>query len=116
MAEIPEELRAQRGPKALGMWEDGAWGDLVRKGKYEDERFDEELVGACKRLLERWNPHPPPRWVTCIPSRRNPELVPALARRVADVLGLPFREAIVAEGPACRAEEDGERSSEGTES
>ena len=94
---IPDELQAQEG-RALGMWEDGVWGDLVRKGKYEDKRFDEELVGACKRLLERWNPDPPPRWVTCIPSRRNPDLVPALARRVADVLGLPFREAIVAEG------------------
>lgn len=94
---IPEEMQAREG-RALGMWEDGVWGDLVRKGKYEDERFDDELVEACKRLVGRWNPDPPPRWVTCIPSRRNPDLVPALARRVADVLGLPFREAIVAEG------------------
>lgn len=94
---IPEEMQAQEG-RALGMWEDGAWGDLVRKGKYKDKRFDDELVGACKRLLGRWNPDPAPRWVTCIPSRRNPALVPALARRVADVLDLPFRDAIVAEG------------------
>lgn len=94
---IPEELQAREG-RALGMWEDGVWGDLVRKGKYEDKRFDEKLVGACKRLLGRWNPDPPPRWVTCIPSRRNPDLVPALARRLGAALGLPFREAIVAEG------------------
>lgn len=94
---IPEEMQAREG-RALGMWEDGVWGDLVRKGKYEDKRFDEELVGACRRLLGRWNPDPAPRWVTCIPSRRNPDLVPALARRLAGVLDLPFREAIVAEG------------------
>ena len=94
---IPEEMQAREG-RALGMWEDGVWGDLVRKGKYEDRQFDDELVEACKRLLGRWNPDPPPRWVTCIPSRRNPGLVPALACRVGDVLGLPFREAIVAEG------------------
>jgi ATP-dependent DNA helicase RecQ len=32
--------------------------------------------------------------VTCVPSHRHPELVPFLAKRVADLLGIPFVEAV----------------------
>jgi predicted Rossmann fold nucleotide-binding protein DprA/Smf involved in DNA uptake len=38
---------------------------------------------------------PTPGWVTAVPSRRNPELVPAFALRLASRLGLPYRSAIV---------------------
>ena len=31
-----------------------------------------------------------PTWVTCVPSLRHPELVPDLARRLAEALKLPF--------------------------
>lgn len=41
-------------------------------------------------IRERWKPDPRPRWVTCIPSRNHPELVPDFARRLAHKLGLPF--------------------------
>ncbi len=74
------------------------WGDLVRKGKYEDQQFDDELVEACKSMIGRWEPDPAPRWVTCIPSRRHPDLVPALARRLCDTLGFQFRDSLLAVG------------------
>ena len=38
----------------------------------------------------RWSPDPRPTWVTCVPSLRQPELVPSLAARLAARLGLPF--------------------------
>ena len=86
---IPEELRANEG-RALSVWRDGGWGEMVRQGK-RGGRFDGELVDACVRLLQRWSPEPTPSWVTCIPSLRNPDLVPDYARRLARALRLPFR-------------------------
>lgn len=86
---IPEELRAQTG-RALCRWGDEGWGDLVRRGKYVDGRFSDELVIACAGMVREWNPLPGPTWVTCIPSMRHPGLVPDFARRLAGELGLPF--------------------------
>ena len=91
---IPEEHRAETG-KALCLWGDGGWGEMVRHGKQEDDRFADDLVAACGSLVERWGPTPVPQWVTCIPSRRNPRLVPDFAERLAGALGLPFRPVLV---------------------
>ena len=41
-------------------------------------------------LNERWQPTPPPEWVTCVPSTNQPSLVLDYAKRVAEALGLPF--------------------------
>ena len=86
---IPPEHQAQEG-RALCIWGDAGWGELVRRGKYDDSRFADELVGACTTLIRSWNPEPAPTWVTCIPSRRHPNLVPDFARRLAVSLSLPF--------------------------
>jgi ATP-dependent DNA helicase RecQ len=86
---IPELCKAQAG-KALCVWGDAGWGGLVRKGKYHDGVFSDDLVAACVSLLGEWNPRPFPKWVTAIPSLRHPHLVPDFARRLADALGLPF--------------------------
>ena len=86
---IPEAYRAEPG-KALCIWGDAGWGGLVGRGKYRDGRFSDELVRACASLLVRWAPQPAPVWVTCIPSRRHPDLVPDFAERLALQLGLPF--------------------------
>ena len=87
---IPEKFRANEG-RALCVWQDAGWGDMVRRGKYNDQRFDGQLVEASLNLMRRWNPQPAPAWVTCIPSRRNPDLVPDFARWLARALRLPFR-------------------------
>ena len=86
---IAEEHRTEEG-RALCLWGDGGWGQLVRAGKQEIGRFDDELVDACVRLVSRWSPDPRPDWVTCIPSLRHPDLVPDFAQRLASRLGLPF--------------------------
>jgi ATP-dependent DNA helicase RecQ len=91
---IPEDLRAEVG-RALSVYNDGGWGRLVRRGKFETGVFDERLVEASARLiLDRWRPDPFPRWVTWAPSRERPELVPPFARALADALGLPAIEAV----------------------
>ena len=48
----------------------------------------------AEMIRERWKPEPGPTWVTCVPSRIRPALVPDFARRLAAVLGLPFLQAV----------------------
>ena len=81
--------QAQPG-KALCVWGDAGWGGLVRQGKYHDGHFSADLVAACVKMIQEWNPQPSPTWVTCVPSLRHPALVPNFAQRLAAALGLPF--------------------------
>ena len=62
--------------KSLCVWGDAGWGGLVRQGKYHDRRFADDLVEACVKMIREWNPLPKPTWVTCVPSLRQPDLVP----------------------------------------
>lgn len=86
---IPAAQLAEEG-RALSLWRDAGWGQLVADSKFQTNRFADELVAACVTLLQTWSPEPPPVWVTCIPSRTQPELVPDFACRLATALGLPF--------------------------
>ncbi len=86
---IRADERAERG-RALCVWRDAGWGELVFQGKYRERRFSDQLVGACVKMLEDWRPAPPPAWVACIPSLRHPDLVPDFAQRLAAALELPF--------------------------
>ena len=90
---ITPTLQAQPG-RALCVWGDAGWGGLVRQGKYHDRYFSDALVDACRQLIEEWSPEPAPEWVTCIPSRRYPDLVPNFAGRLADSLELPFKQVL----------------------
>ncbi len=86
---IRANLRAEAG-RALSLWGDAGWGELVRQGKYQDNRFDEALVRGAFEMIQRWQPQPFPTWVTCVPSLNRPRLVPNFAQRLAQILGLPF--------------------------
>lgn len=86
---IPPEFQFQQG-RALCIWGDAGWGDLVRRSKYADGHYSDDLVTACAALVREWAPAPAPAWVTCIPSRRHQGLVPDLAQRLATALDLPF--------------------------
>ncbi len=90
---IPLELRGQDG-LVLSRWGEPVWGGLVAEGKAAG-RFDDKLVEATVDLVaNRWPDAAKVRWVTCVPSLRHPELVPEFARRLAEALRLPFREAV----------------------
>ena len=87
---IKENLRAEEG-RILSLWGDAGWGELVKKGKYRDNHFDDALVQATFEMIQRWKPQAFPTWVTCVPSLNRPELVPDFAKRLAEKLGLPFK-------------------------
>jgi ATP-dependent DNA helicase RecQ len=90
---IAENERPLAG-RALSVVGDGGWGRLVRTGR-EEERFADELVEASASVIrDRWGPDPAPAWVTCVPSMTHPDLVPDLAKRLADALDLPFHEVV----------------------
>jgi len=87
---MEHHLRMEEG-RALSIWGDAGWGQLVKQGKYHDGHFDDRLAEAAKTMIEnRWQPNPSPQWVTCVPSSNRPDLVPDYARRLAEALNLPF--------------------------
>ncbi|MCY4068313.1 MAG: RecQ family ATP-dependent DNA helicase [Acidimicrobiaceae bacterium] len=92
---IPLADRLEEG-RVLAVWGDGGWGRLVRSGKQQAGRFDEQLVEAARDLIQnRWRPEPAPGWVAYVPSLRRHELVRDFARRLASSLGLVCKDAVV---------------------
>jgi ATP-dependent DNA helicase RecQ len=87
---IRDNLRAEKG-RALSLWGDAGWGELVKQGKNQDNNFDDALVQGTFEMIQRWQPQPFPTWVTCVTSLNRPELVPNFAQRLAVKLGLPFK-------------------------
>ena len=91
---IAQRLRGETG-RVLSRWGEPVWGQLVARGRAQG-RFDDELVDAAADLVRhRWPDAAQVGWVTCIPSMRQPVLVPDFAKRLADALGVPFRPALV---------------------
>ena len=86
---ISPDLMAEEG-RALSLWGDAGWGQLVHDGKYTDRKFSDDLVEGCAEMIETWKPEPKPQWVTCVPSLKSPDLVPNFAARLAARLGVPF--------------------------
>ena len=87
---MADHVQAEEG-RALSVWGDAGWGQMVKEGKYEDERFSDRLVQAAKNMIQqRWKPDPMPKWITCVPSSSHPDLVPNYAARLAVALNLSF--------------------------
>jgi len=90
---LPTALLPEEG-RMLSRWRDAGWGGLVADDK-QAGHFRNELVEAMAEMIEkRWQPQPRPQWVTCVPSRRHPDLVPDFADRLANRLRMPFVDAI----------------------
>ena len=90
---IAKSYQANSG-KVLSLLGDAGLGDLVNVGKNQQQYFSDELIDACVVMFKEWDPQPAPTWVTCVPSLRNPTLVPDFAKRLAHALNLSFRVAI----------------------
>ena len=90
---LPGALRAETG-RILSRWGDAGWGSLVAYDKHNDHFRDELVEAVAEMIVERWRPDPMPEWVTSVPSRHHPDLVPDFATRLANHLGLPFFPAI----------------------
>lgn len=86
---LPEGLRAETG-RILSRWGDAGWGQIVANDKQENY-FRDELVDAVAEMIrDRWQPNPSPTWITCVPSKNHPRLVPNFASRLANALAVPF--------------------------
>ena len=90
---IQPNLIAESG-RALSLWGDAGWGELVKLGKYQDNNFNDALVDGAFEMIQRWQPEPFPTWVTCVPSLNRPELVSNFAQKLAVRLNLPFQPVI----------------------
>ena len=90
---IAKSYQANSG-KVLSLLGDAGLGNLVNVGKNQQQYFSNELIDACVVMFKEWGPQPAPTWVTCVPSLRNPTLVPDFAKRLAQALNLSFRVAI----------------------
>ncbi len=84
---IPEAQRNRPG-RALGSYNDGGWGTVVKQAKYGGTALPDELVDAAAELVLRWQPEPPPAWLAYVPSSQ-PGLVADFAQRLGARLGLP---------------------------
>lgn len=91
---LPPNLRAETG-RVLSRWGDAGWGRMVADQKHAGHFGDDLVEATAEMIRERWQPQPAPTWVTCIPSRNHPELVPDFGARLAQRLGIPFHAAVV---------------------
>jgi ATP-dependent DNA helicase RecQ len=86
---LRENLRAEVG-RVLSRWGDAGWGQIVADDKHSGHFRDELVEAAAEMIVDRWQPEPTPTWVTCVPSRNHPRLVPNYAERLAAALRLPY--------------------------
>jgi ATP-dependent DNA helicase RecQ len=90
---LKADKQAETG-RVLARWGDAGWGRWVAEDKRAGHFRDELVEAMAEMIQQRWRPQPAPTWVTCIPSRNHPLLVPDFARRLAARLRLPFVPAI----------------------
>ena len=78
---------------ALCHYHDQGWAELVKRGRYADNHFSDELITVSVTLLTQHfeTLNNPPTWVTSVPSLRRPALVPDFAQRLAHALDLEYR-------------------------
>lgn len=86
---LPARLRSMTG-RILSRWGDAGWGQMVADDKRTGHFRDELVEAVAEMIQQRWNPDPPPAWVTCVPSHNHPKLVPDFSRRLAHRLALPY--------------------------
>jgi ATP-dependent DNA helicase RecQ len=80
--------------RALSVWGDPGLARLVHDGKYHAGRFDDRLVDALARLIERWSPVPSPTWIAYVPAFGGGGIVADLANRLSHRLRIPVRDVI----------------------
>jgi ATP-dependent DNA helicase RecQ len=84
--------------RALVRWGDPGCAELVRAGKYDTGRFDDEVVEALAVMIEGWRPEPGPSWLAHVPAHGGGGVVADLAQRLAGRLGIPCVDAVTKTG------------------
>ena len=83
-----------KGGIVLSNYADAGYGMAVRKGKYVDGYFADELVDASAKILSEFIKNNNIEWITPVTSKRHPKLVPDFAKRLADRLCIGYFEGI----------------------
>jgi ATP-dependent DNA helicase RecQ len=81
---IATDLRLGEG-RALAVDGDGGWSGLVAAVLDGEAPVDDELVRGMAAMLKRWPWERRPVWVTWVPSRSRPDVVPELAGRLGEM-------------------------------
>ena len=84
---IDESINMESG-FMLCSYGDHGWGKLVKNGKYKDNYFSDELVNASYDLLKNRVKQWDIKWITSIPSLRDPNLVNIFAKRLSNKLNI----------------------------
>jgi ATP-dependent DNA helicase, recQ family len=90
---IEENMQYKEGI-VLSNYADAGYGMAVRKGKYEDGYFSDELVDASAKILSDFIRKHNIEWITPVTSLRHPKLVPDFAKKLADKLQIGYFEGI----------------------
>lgn len=93
---IDDDLLNEEG-RVLSIYGDTGYGQRVKKEKYEDKHFSDEMVNiAAETIKNNWTKvYNEIKWVTCIPSYKTIGLVESFAERLAKALDKPFKLAII---------------------
>ena len=88
---IQDEYKIESG-LCLSRYGNPGYGKMVRDEKFNDHYFSDELVDASVHLLRSFVHKNNIQWVTSPASNNYPELVKSFAERVADKLGLQYKD------------------------
>ena len=91
---IPEDLQAQQGWCLYADYY-SEMGQRVKEEKYRYGQFSSELIGAAARSLRNAVPREGIECVVAVPSLRRPNLVPDLARGLAQMLGISYCDVVI---------------------
>lgn len=91
---IKPDVRAEEG-RALAYGTDPGWSEVLGpRFAGPDAAPDDDLLRGVAAALKAWPWGRRPTWVTWVPSRRRPELVAGLARRLSEVGNLELVDAV----------------------
>jgi ATP-dependent DNA helicase RecQ len=77
--------------RAVARLTDLGWGQRLRELlRGEDQPVTDEVVRACIAVLAQWGWEERPVAIVSVPSRRRPQLVESLARRLGEAGRLPL--------------------------
>ena len=80
--------------RALATDGDGGWSGLVAEVLDGEHPVDDELVDGVTVMLKRWPWETRPTWVTWVPSRSRPAVMPALAAEIGRLGKLPVADVV----------------------
>lgn len=90
---IKKEFLTQDGI-SMSIYKQGISGNKVYEDRYNNKKISEELIIKAAECIKKYENFEEIKWITCVPSIKNPRIVADFAEGLASKLGLPFKEII----------------------